>query len=174
LPDWFERFYIDNFRFLSGLAGQMLAAGGLGPQAEEVVNEVFLQAIEKGNWPDQQKARTYFRTAVIHRSIDELRRRHQALPLDDREPASPVDEVAARIDEALVRDVLDQLPPAQREIMELVYEGLSGPEIAARLGKREPSVRSSIRSARARLRPLFPPQRHAQENDESTSTLGEE
>ena len=174
MPDWFERFYIDNFRYLIRVAGQTLAAGGVVAQAEEVVNEVFLQAIENGNWPKPETARGYFRTAVIHKSIDELRRRSQTLPLDDRDPASPVDEVDARIDEAMVRELLDLLPPAQREIMELVYEGLSGPEIAALLGKGEPNVRSSIRNARARLRPLFPPQSHAKENDETTSMLGEE
>jgi RNA polymerase sigma factor (sigma-70 family) len=174
MPDWFERFYIDNFTYLVRTAGRALAAGGLGAQAQDVVNEVFLRAFKNGTWPQPEAALAYFRTAVIRKSISELRRHYQTLPLDDRDSGSAADEVDARIDEAWVREVLDLLPPAQREIMQLVYEGLSGPEIAALLGKGEPNVRSSIRNARARLRPLFPPQSHAQENDETTTLLGEE
>ena len=174
LPGWFERFYIDNFKYLVRTAGQVLAAGGLGAQAQDVVNDVFLRAFKNGTWPQPEAALTYFRTGVIRQSISELRGRYETLPLDDRDSGSAADEVDARIDEAWVREVLDLLPPAEREIMQLVYEGLPGPEIAALLGKGQPNVRSSIRNARARLRPLFPPQRHAKENDETTSMLGEE
>jgi RNA polymerase sigma-70 factor (ECF subfamily) len=172
-PDWFERFYMDNFAGLVQTAGQALASGGLGAQAQDVVNDVFLRAFKNGTWPKPEPALAYFRKAVIRQSCSELRGR-KTLPLDDRDSGSSADQVNARIDEAWVREVLNLLPPAERAIMELVYDGLGGPEIAALLGKRQPNVRASIRNARARLRPLFPSQSHAKENDEKTSTLGEE
>ena len=174
LPDWFERFYMDNFAGLARVAGRALAAGGLGAQAQDVVNDVFLRALKNGTWPKPEAALAYFRKGVIRQTISELRTHYETLPLEDRDSGSPTDEVDARIDEAWIREVLNLLPPAEREIMELVYDGFGGPEIAALLGKRQPNVRASIRNARVRLRPLFPPQRHAKENDGTTSTLGEE
>ena len=182
-PDWFERFYLENIAGLVRIAGRSLAGGGIGARAEDVVQEVFLRAFKNNTWPRPEGALAYFRTGVIRQSISELRSHCETLPLDDRDLDSPVDEVDVLIDEAWVREVFKLLSPAQREIMELVYEGLSGPEIAAFLGKGEPNVRSAIRNARTRLRPLFPPQHPAtetepqppaEETDESTSTLGEE
>ena len=51
-----------------------------------------------------------------------------------------------------MRRLLGTLPPAQREVMTLAYEGLTGREIATLLGKDPATVRKNLQLARDRLR----------------------
>jgi DNA-directed RNA polymerase specialized sigma24 family protein len=60
-------------------------------------------------------------------------------------------ELTRAEDEEWVVYMLSLLPPAQREVMELVTEGLDQAEIAAALGKTKEAVRQNLCYARARL-----------------------
>jgi RNA polymerase sigma-70 factor (ECF subfamily) len=70
---------------------------------------------------------------------------------------SPEDEVVSDETGRMVRDLLAQLPPDQRQILELRLAGLTGPEIAAALGRSLGSVKIAQVRAFARLRTTLEP-----------------
>ena len=79
-----------------------------------------------------------------------LRKRVQALPefaaieSRDREPIEMIEE--HEISE-MIDDVIGQLPPAQRNAIELWRTGMRYPEIAAQLKKEETSIRVAVHRA---------------------------
>lgn len=73
-------------------------------------------------------------------------------------------QLIAREDEEWVTHVLSSLPTAQREVMELIAQGLDRDEIAETLGKTKEAIRRNICDARARLaRELNPVGEHRQD-----------
>jgi RNA polymerase sigma factor (sigma-70 family) len=113
--------------------------------AEEVVQEAFVST--RRNWEQVRIPGAYLRTAVANASRSWLRR--QALERRQRsEPAAPA---AQQPDE--LWDALDRLSPRQRVAIVLrYYEDLSDAEIAAALGCRDATVRTTIHRALAALR----------------------
>ena len=63
-----------------------------------------------------------------------------------------LDSPELRQQEELVLSLLSDLPPQQRRVFALCYEGLSTAEIAAQLGIDQAAVRQNIARARAALR----------------------
>jgi len=103
------------------------------------------------------------RTRAIDR-IRATRRRSETFvaPLDDTLVATPGDrgrDAAERAaDGRTVRDALGQLPPAQREVIELAYyAGLTQTEIAERLRQPLGTVKTRIRLGLERLREVVKP-----------------
>nr|WP_221381993.1 sigma-70 region 4 domain-containing protein [Actinoplanes polyasparticus] len=47
--------------------------------------------------------------------------------------------------------LLEELPPAQREVLVMAEEGIPDKEIAAIIGKKEATVRSTLRHAREKV-----------------------
>ena len=81
-------------------------------------------------------------------------------PLDDAfglpDPGPSPDELAAEAERRhSVAWALTQLPEEQRRVVELRLAGLTGPEVAATLGRSHDSVRTTQRRALARLRILL-------------------
>ena len=103
-------------------------------------------------------------TKARSRAIDRLRerqsraRRHEALAQETQielpAPASgPERELALSECRTIVRRALDQLPPEQRETIEIAYfEGLSQSEIAARTNTPLGTVKTRMRQGLLRLR----------------------
>jgi RNA polymerase sigma factor (sigma-70 family) len=60
-------------------------------------------------------------------------------------------------DEQWVAQMLNTLPPAQREVMAHVYDGLGPTEIAKLLGKTQETVRKNLQLARDRLKAKLKP-----------------
>ena len=76
--------------------------------------------------------------------------------IDLADPSPSLEELAVTQERRLsVRRALPSLPEEQRRVVELRLGGLTGPEVAAVLGRSHESVRTTQRRALARLRTLL-------------------
>jgi RNA polymerase sigma-70 factor (ECF subfamily) len=151
----------DRFgRVAYGLAYRMLRDAAL---AEDAVQDAFLAVWRTAVSfdPSRGKASTWILTVVHRRAVDVVRRedRRRTQPLDDAPAASgeSTDETAAiRAQRRAVQTALAQLPPDQREALELAYYGgLSQSELAERLGVPLGTVKSRMFAALSKLRDLL-------------------
>jgi RNA polymerase sigma factor (sigma-70 family) len=131
--------------------------------AEDAVQDAFLAAWRTAVSfdPGRGKTSTWLLTLVHRRAVDVVRReeRRRADPLES-DPTSggdSTDETAAlREQRRAVQSALSQLPPDQRQALELAYYGgLSQSELAERLGVPVGTVKSRMFAALARLRDLL-------------------
>jgi RNA polymerase sigma-70 factor (ECF subfamily) len=135
------------------------------PEAEDVLQEVFLQVWRKASDFDEARGRpfTWLVTLARSRAIDRLR----ALDSRDRTATEAARDVPDSISDAsddavkseqgeIVRGALAQLPEEQRRILVLAYfEGLTQSEIAGRLTTPLGTVKTRMRSGMIRLRELL-------------------
>src|SRR5439155_21880527 len=69
-----------------------------------------------------------------------------------RQAADPHDDSAFAVLQLTIQEALDQLPPAQREMLELRIQGHEVAEIAARTGRSKRTVERMLQEVRSRLR----------------------
>jgi RNA polymerase sigma-70 factor (ECF subfamily) len=143
------------------LALQTVRRPGL---AEEVTQDVFLklwQHPERWN-PALGQLSSWLLTTTRNAAIDRLRReaRHRA---DDWQAFAEVEASTAAaldmgvwVDGQLLRELLQQLPPDQRELIELAfYRGYTHSELAEGLGIPLGTVKTRLRAGMQRLRTLW-------------------
>lgn len=152
-----------------GLALRML---GDRQDAEEVVQDTFVSLWRKAGTYDPSQGRPYSWLLKItrNRAIDELRRKGsarkprqelRAQPEIARGPDSVVEEAVGAAElRTIVGGALEELPPDQREVLEMAYmEGLSQREISEHtgipLGTVKTRTRLALKKLRESLRPLF-------------------
>ncbi len=138
--------------------------------AEEVTQDVFVRVWEGAHTyrADMAKVSSWLVSICRHRAIDELRRRGvrpekdsagwpddigldtmDGLPVFD----GPEDLVEDRLQRSGIRQVINTLPPEQREALGLAYfKGLSHSQIAELLGEPLGTVKSRIRQAMQKVR----------------------
>jgi len=129
----FERFEAPLFHFLLGMLRDT-------HQAEDALQETFVRALERLDGVDPAHLRGWLFTVAYHQALLLRRRaasRHEAAA--DGEAADPLPGplgLAERADDGRrLRQLLDQLPPPQREVIrQRVYEGKKFREIAEDLG----------------------------------------
>jgi RNA polymerase sigma-70 factor, ECF subfamily len=130
--------------------------------AADATSHVFSKALAA--LPGYREDAPSFRSwlfAIAHNVItDDLRARRPVAPIDAAAyvaATGPSPEEAVLTDEAgcTVHRLLAQLPPDQRQILELRLAGLTGPEIAAALGRSLGAVKIAQVRAFARLRATF-------------------
>ena len=127
--------------------------------AADATAQVFAKALAA--LPRYREDAPSFRSwlfAIAHNVIaDDLRARRPVAPIDEAarlaatEP-SPEEAALANETGCMVQALLAQLPPDQRQILELRLAGLTGPEIAAALGRSLGAVKIAQVRAFARLR----------------------
>jgi RNA polymerase sigma factor (sigma-70 family) len=147
-------------RVAYGLAYRILRDAAL---AEDAVQDAFLAVWRTAVSfdPARGKASTWILTLVHRRAVDLVRRedRRRVQPLDDAPAAAgeATDETAAiRAQRRAVQAALAQLPPDQREALELAYYGgLSQSELAEKLGVPLGTVKSRMFAALSKLRDLL-------------------
>lgn len=130
----FARYEVPLFQFLVGMLRNH-------HQAEDVLQETFVRALERLDGVDPAHLRGWLFTVAYHQAM--LARRRQK-----SRPAGPLDPSAALTDRSLAPDrqaeqeddacrlrrLLERLPVAQREVIrQRVYEGKRFREIAADL-----------------------------------------
>jgi RNA polymerase sigma-70 factor (ECF subfamily) len=160
-------------RYVTTVYRQAVRLTGNRPEAEEVVQEVFLTVYEKvQTFRGQSAFSTWLYRVTVNAALTKLRRRkghvevglEQFLPRvreDGHHLVQPVsgwsNELEARVDSAelqrLLQEAIEQLPPVNRAVVVLSdLEGLSDREISAALGLTVSAVKSRLHRGRLFLR----------------------
>lgn len=138
--------------------------------AEDVTQEVFLR-LWRRPWaynPERGRFVSWLMSVSRNRAIDERRRLTRRAVLEDMNDDStpelpdvtrfmdPLTEAVLADQRREVRTALEQLPIAQREVLELAYfAGLTQTEIAARTGDALGTVKTRVRLGMQKLRALL-------------------
>jgi len=150
-------------RYRGGLYGLGLRLLGDPGLAEDLVQETFVRLWRIAGRYDPARATVAAYVFTIARTVAlDLRRRRSSRPLapEPAEDALAVGDGAERVVRRLVvREAVDGLSPAHRQVIELThYRGLSQREIADRLGVPLGTVKTrhfhALRSLRGSLRGL--------------------
>lgn len=129
-------------------------------QAEDTTSLVFAQALAALPTQRGPSVRSWL-FAIAHNAVLNNRRAiHTDRPLDeafDIVDPGPNPELLAEASERRrsVSEAIAQLPDEQRLVVELRMAGMTGPEVAATLGRSHDSVRTTQRRALAQLRLLL-------------------
>jgi RNA polymerase sigma-70 factor, ECF subfamily len=146
-------------RFASMANGLALRILRNTSDAEEVVQEVFLQAWRQADRYDAARGtpEAWISTLARTRALDKLRRR--ASRREEASDAAPgTTSTPANVEVLAVRKALDSLSGPQRRALELAYyDGLTQSEIATRLGEPLGTIKTRIRTAMLRLRESLAP-----------------
>ncbi|MGZ4400717.1 MAG: sigma-70 family RNA polymerase sigma factor [Gaiellaceae bacterium] len=157
LAELYDRFG----RIAYGLAARVLRDQAL---AEDAVQDAFLGAWRTAAAFDRTRgtASTWLMTLVHRRAVDLVRRedRRRTDLLDDDTPVASgettEEQAAVREERRRVQTALAQLPPDQREALELAYYGgLTQSELAERLDVPLGTVKSRMFAGLAKLRDLL-------------------
>ncbi|HEV2764528.1 MAG TPA: sigma-70 family RNA polymerase sigma factor [Pyrinomonadaceae bacterium] len=155
--------------YASILFGLLLRILNSRAEAEDVLQEVFLQVWQRAAQFDETRGRpfTWLVTLARSRAIDRLRAtgsRERAVDAAAGEAMSDsqagvvdaVEETFRSEQAATVRRALAAIPEEQRRALLLAYvEGLSQTEIAARLKQPLGTVKTRMRSGLSKLRELL-------------------
>jgi RNA polymerase sigma-70 factor, ECF subfamily len=153
----------DRYRLiLFGLLARILNSR---EEAEDVLQEVFLQVWRRAADFDEQRGRpfTWLVTLARSRAIDRLRLLASRQRLQDsaaqNAPAEASDAVTDTLhseQREIVSRAMAELPDEQRRTLNLAYfEGLTQSEIAAKLGTPLGTVKTRMRSGMTKLRQLL-------------------
>lgn len=143
--------------YVYGLAARVI---GDRRAAEDVTQDVFLSLWERPEAfePDRGRLRTFVGTLAHRRAIDyvrreEARRRRAVRDAATSLPIPDVDEMAmALVTAEHVRAEVEQLPPEQREAIELAYfGGRTYRQVAQELGIPEGTAKSRMRLGLRRI-----------------------
>jgi RNA polymerase sigma-70 factor, ECF subfamily len=143
--------------FVFRLARRIL---GPGPDAEDVVQEVFLEVFRFWQKRKVENLVGLFRRIATHRALDRLRRRRRTDPLNMIEVSDPSDgpldkAVAGELAERL-RNAISQLPDRQAVVFSLRYfDDRSYEQIAEILGIEPNAVGVALHKARIKLQSLL-------------------
>ncbi len=153
----------DRYRLI--LFGLILRILHSRPEAEDVLQEVFLQAWQKAADFDETRGRpfTWLVTLARSRAIDRLRSLGSRERVATEAAREVIEEVADAATDAesseqseAVRAALNELPEEQRQVLLLAYfEGFTQSEIARRLSAPLGTVKTRMRSGMFRLRELL-------------------
>jgi len=134
-------------------------------EAEDVLQEVFVQVWQQAPRYDETRGRvfTWLVTMARSRALDRLRALGSRESAATKSASERVEEFPSAVDEAIeseqyevVRDALEEIPEAQRNVLMLAYfEGLSHPEIATRVGIPLGTAKTRIRDGLKKLRGLL-------------------
>jgi RNA polymerase sigma-70 factor (ECF subfamily) len=133
---------------------------GQAADAEDVAQEVFLEALRLGQSKAVRSWSGLLRRLTICRALDRLRQRKPAQPLQGAalRDYSPGPEQAAMARELVerLRLALTQLPPREAEVFCLRYfDDLSYQQIAESLEMQSNAVAQALHKARTRLEALL-------------------
>ena len=149
----YDRYVTPVYRYCYGRLGGR-------EQAEDATSLVFARALAALPAQRGPSVRSWL-FAIAHTVVINMRRDAAPdYPLDDAldlpDPGPSPDELAAEAERrSSVSRALTHLPEEQRRVVELRLAGMTGPEVAAALGRSHDAVRTTQRRALARLRVLL-------------------
>lgn len=129
------RYEVSLFQFLYGILRHH-------HQAEDALQETLVRALEHLDGVDGDHLRGWLFTVAYHQAmLVKRRQKKQMASVDDQEGAvsdvgpGPFIQVEKADDARRLRELLEQLPPGQREVIrQRMYEGKRFREIASTLG----------------------------------------
>lgn len=144
-------------RLVYGLAFKILANQ---QEAEDLTQEIFLLLWRKQNYnPSRGSLSSFLAMITRSRAIDRLRARGNTQKFLQRcqqntlSPMTPFEGLSQAERRAYVCDALIQLPPKQRQVLEMAYyQGYSQTEIARQLNTPLGTVKSWTRQGLLKLR----------------------
>ena len=158
-------------RYAAILLGLLLRILHSRPEAEDVLQEVFVQVWRRAGDFDEARGRgfTWLVTLARSRAIDRLRsidartRAAQAAGREVREDVQDAaDDVLHAEQRAVVQAALARLPEEQRRALCLAYyDGLTQSEIALRLQQPLGTIKTRMRSGLIKLRELLREQKES-------------
>jgi RNA polymerase sigma factor (sigma-70 family) len=133
----------------------LISMGASRADAEEAAQEALSEAWERLESIDQPAA--WLRTVAARAYWKQVRMRRQTVPLDESEYQAMADSDLRifREEQQQVLCILRALPPEQRTVVALRYDGATCEEIATLTGKPSATVRSHLRHARKTLKELM-------------------
>jgi RNA polymerase sigma-70 factor, ECF subfamily len=153
----------DTYRVI--LFGLLVRILNSREEAEDILQEVFLQVWRRARDFDEKRGRpfTWLVTLTRSRAIDRLRllaaRQRLAAAAERNQPEEASDAFSDTVrsgQREIVRQALAELPEEQRHTLMLAYfEGLTQSEIAAKLGAPLGTVKTRMRSGMIKLRALL-------------------
>jgi RNA polymerase sigma-70 factor, ECF subfamily len=154
--DW-DRFVADHGPSTLRFACRIL---GNGPDAEDAVQEAFLQVYVTGQNVEVASWGGLLHRAVLHRSLDRLRRRRAIVPLGDEQPLGreddPQEAAAAHELADRLRRAVGRLPQQQATAFCMRYfDDQPYEQIAEHLGVAVGAVASALHKARRRLKSML-------------------
>jgi len=153
--DW-DRFVADHGPPSLRLACRIL---GHSPDAEDVVQDAFLQVYLTGRHAEVASRGGLLHRAVLHRSLDRMRRRRAVGPLveepvgreDDPQAAAATRELAGRL-----RQAVGRLPRQQAAAFCMRYfDDQPYEQIAENLGVAVGALASALHKARGKLKSML-------------------
>ena len=153
----------DRYRLI--LFGLLVRILGSREEAEDILQEVFIQVWRRAADFDEQRGKpfTWLVTLARSRAIDRLRQlsaRERLATANAQEAPAEASDAAADAyrseQKEIVSGALAQLPQDQRQTLLLAYfEGLTQSEIAKRLGAPLGTVKTRMRAGMIKLRELL-------------------
>lgn len=150
----------DRYRLI--LFGLILRILHNRAEAEDVLQEVFLQVWQKAADFNEERGRpfTWLVTLSRSRAIDRLRSLGARDRLATASAQEATEEIADAVDDAIlseqseiVRDALKELPEEQKQVLLLAYfDGFTQSEIAKRLDAPLGTVKTRMRSGMIKMR----------------------
>lgn len=133
----------------------LIAMGASRGDAEDATQEAMVQAWHR--WDSIDKPEAWIRTVAVRAYWKLVSTRPQAVSLDESVPENIVYSGLSifTVEQQLVLHLLRALPPMQRSVAGLAYDGSTCEEIAMLLGISEATVRSHLRHARKNLKGMM-------------------
>lgn len=146
----FAAFY--NQRF-SATVVLLVAMGADRHEAEDAAQEAFILAYEK--WDSIIEPAAWVRTVAVRGYLRNSRRADRASGLPGEFDSRVAEIPESSLEQQRILGLLRSLPPQQRTILALLYDGLSPREIAEILNISDSTVRAHRHKARQQLKAAF-------------------
>ena len=162
----FAQLYVHTHRRIFGIVLRIVRHRA---EAEEVLQDIYVKVWSRSHQFDSSRGIViYWLASIAHRASIDASRRASRRPsevssgLDDADPYSqlvssntgPVEECERLQTQRLVRAQIEALPAEQKEALVLAFvDGLSHPEIAAKLACPLGTIKSRVRRALMSMRP---------------------
>jgi RNA polymerase sigma-70 factor (ECF subfamily) len=172
-----EEFFRKNYRNLLTIT---MYAGATQEEAKDAANGAMEDLVANWDRPEDpiRDPLKWARKAAISHFLQEKTRgmdrdRHRMVQKGAGTPDGGHDEeVLLWENRRWVEQILEALPPKQREAMTLITEGFKPAEIAALLGRTPGAVRQNLLEARRRLRAEMPQKFVSEANEHVTTPPG--
>jgi RNA polymerase sigma-70 factor (ECF subfamily) len=164
-----EAFAALYLRYIAEMAGFCLLRLQDADAARDATQQIFAQALAGlVHYRETGQFRAWLYTIARHVLANQVRRQHATFPLaaalEAADPGlTPEEMVTATLERHTMLDAVSHLPDDQRTAMELRMAGLTGPEVAAAMGRSHEAIKKLQLRALQRLRAELVSKTDAQE-----------